>query len=81
MNNTENLKNTVSSIDDEALRLKVEAVITALGISPNALGQKFNDMSFIRNTVMNMNEQDLYNIISVVGTENAQSILGNIQGK
>ena len=81
MNNAENLKNAVSSIDDEALRIKVEAVMMALGISPNALGQKFNDMSFIRNTVMNLSDQDLVGIISAVGTENAQNILKDIHGK
>lgn len=81
MNNTENLKNAVSSIDDETLRLKVEQIASTLGISENAIGQKMGDVSFIRNTVMNMSEQDLYNIILAVGEENAKSILGSINGK
>lgn len=81
MNNTENLKNAVSSIDDEALRLKVEQIASALGISENAIGQKMGDVSFIRSTVMNMSEQDLYNIILAVGEENAKSILGSINRK
>ncbi len=81
MNNTENLKNAVSSIDDETLRLKVEQIASSLGISESAIGQKMGDISFIRSAVMNMSEQDLYNIISAVGVENAQSILRGINGK
>jgi hypothetical protein len=81
MKNTESLKNTVSSISDEELRAKVEAVMYALGIPPQALGHKFSDMSVIRNTVMNMSESDFRNIVSALGDEKAQSILRNINKK
>ncbi len=81
MDNTENLKNVVSSIDDETLRLKVEGIMAALGIDPNAMGQKFTDVSFIRNAVMNMSEQDLNNIISTVGEDRAQQILRGVNEK
>lgn len=81
MDNIENLKNVVSSIDDETLRLKVESIMAALGINPNAMGQKFTDVSFIRNAVMSMSEDDLKNIISTVGENRAQEILRDINEK
>jgi hypothetical protein len=81
MNNTENLKNAVSSIDDETLRCKVEEIISTLGISESAISNKIGDISFIRNAVMNMSEQDICNMINTVGAENAQNILRVINGK
>lgn len=81
MENTDNIKNVVSSIDDETLRLKIESIMQALGINPNAVGQKFNDMSFIRKTVMNMSEADLRNIISTVSPEKAEIIMREINKK
>ncbi len=81
MDNTENLKNMISSIDDETLRLKVGSIMEALGINPNAMGQKFSDASFIRNAVMSMSEEDIKNIISTVGEDRARDILRDINGK
>ena len=81
MENTENLKNTVASISDEELRRKVEDVMYALGIPPTAMGQKFSDMSAIRNVIMNMSESDFRNIMATVGEEKAQTILRGMNGK
>lgn len=81
MDNTENLKNVIGSIDDETLRQKIESIITALGLDPNAVGSRFTDTAFIRNTVMNMSAQDLDNIITTVGKDRANDILRDINKK
>ena len=81
MGNTENLKSTVSSISDEELRARVESVMQALGIPPTAMGQKFSDMSAMRNVIMNMSESDLRNILSTLGDKKAQSILRELGKK
>jgi hypothetical protein len=81
MENTNNLKNAVASVSDDELRLKVEAVMRALGIPPTAMGQKFSDMGAIRSAIMNMSESDFRNIMSTVGEEKAQEILRGMNGK
>ncbi len=81
MDNTENLKNVIGSIDDETLRQKIESIITALGLDPNTVGSRFTDTAFIRNTVMNMSAQDFDNIITTVGKDRANDILRDINKK
>ncbi|MGN1095907.1 MAG: hypothetical protein ACI4QR_05920 [Eubacteriales bacterium] len=81
MENTDKIKDTISSIDDETLKLKIENIMQALGISPSAVGQKFNDVSFIRKTVMGMSEDDMKNILSTIGEDKAQEILQEINRK
>ena len=81
MENSKNLKNTVASVSDAELRAKVEQVMLALGIPPTAMGQKFSDMSAVRNVIMNMTESDFRNIMSTVGEEKAQAILRDINKK
>ena len=81
MQNTENLKNTVSSISDEELRARVEQVMRALGIPPTAIGQKFSNVSEIRKVIMNMSENDFRNITSTLGEERTQAILRGVNGK
>ncbi len=81
MENSENIKNVVSSIDDETLRLKITGIMEALGINPSSMGQKFSDMTAIRNTVMNMSESDLRNIISTIPQEKAEAIMREINKK
>jgi hypothetical protein len=81
MQNTENLKNTVSSISDEELRTRVEQVMRALGIPPSAVGHRFSDMGEIRKVIMNMSESDFRNITSTLGEEKAQAILRGVNGK
>ena len=81
MENTENLKHAVSAISDEELRAKVECVMYALGIPPTAVGQKFSDMSAVRNIIMNMSESDFKNIMSTVGDEKAKAILRGLNKK
>ena len=53
----------------------------ALGINPSSMGQKFSDMTAIRNTVMNMSETDLRNIISTIPQEKAEAIMREINKK
>lgn len=81
MENTENLKHAVSAISDEELRAKVECVMYALGIPPTAVGQKFSDMSAVRNIIMNMSESDFKNIMSTVGDEKTKAILRGLNKK
>ena len=81
MENTENLKHAVSAISDEELRAKVECVMYALGIPPTAVGQKFSDMSAVRNIIMNMSESDFKNIMSTVGDEKTKAILLGLNKK
>ena len=81
MENTENLKHAVSAISDEELRAKVECVMYALGIPPTAVGQKFSDMSAVRNIIMNMSESDFKNIMSTVGDEKTKAIIRGLNKK
>lgn len=81
MDNTENLKNVIGSIDDETLRRKIESIAAALGLSADVAQSRFTDTAFIRDAVMNMSAQDLDNILTVVGKDRANDILRDINKK
>ncbi len=81
MDNTENLKNVIGSIDDETLRRKIESIAAALGLSADVAQSRFTDTAFIRDAVMNMSAQDLDNILTVIGKDRANDILRDINKK
>ncbi len=76
-----NIKNTVSSIDDATLKIKTAEIMRALGIEPASLGARFDDPALLRAAIMNINERDIQSIISMLGKEKTEMILRTLGGK
>ena len=69
------------NLNDAEFKRKIEEAAKAGGVEDDKLANVLKDVKNVKNTLGNLNEQDIANAINSIGSEKLEALIKNINKK
>ena len=69
------------NLNDEEFKQKIEQMAKAGGFEDDKISQMLKDVKNVKNTIGNLNEQDIVKAVNSIGSDKLESLMKNINQK
>jgi len=69
------------NLNDDEFKQKIAQVAKASGVEDDKISQMLKDVKNVKNTIGNLNEQDIVNTVNSIGSDKLESLMKNINQK